>query len=202
MSRRRHLSVLLGLVLLTGCPDEPVADDDDDNDADADCDGLSLCGGDCVDTDPELTHHGDRATLHVPEDHESIQGAIDASEDCDLILVGPGTYEESVVFGGKAIHLLAVEGPENTVIEGGEIGVRFADGETVSVGAGAGLFMVDSHALFQQVSIRDNHACYGGGLPMIESAPDPVEASTWGEGPSWRPRTRSSRGTSRPGVAR
>lgn len=35
-------------------------------------------------------------TLHVPGDHATVQDAVDAAEPGDLILVAPGTYEESV----------------------------------------------------------------------------------------------------------
>ncbi len=119
----------------------PVCDDADDNDcdgvtdtndADADADGLSLCGGDCDDGDPALVHHGDRAILNVPEDHETIQEAIDASEDCDLIRVGSGSYDGGLLFRGRAIRVTAVDGPDATTIGGGLYGVKFSDGETQS----------------------------------------------------------------------
>lgn len=39
---------------------------------------------------------GGPATLHVPEDHETIQAAVDAADPGDLILVAPGVYAEAV----------------------------------------------------------------------------------------------------------
>jgi predicted outer membrane repeat protein len=42
-------------------------------------------------------------TIHVPQDHTSIQTAIDLAEDGDLVLVDTGTYYENINFRGKAI---------------------------------------------------------------------------------------------------
>ena len=43
--------------------------------------------------------------LNVPEDFETIQGAIDESEDGDTILVQPGVYEENLVLNRQDITL-------------------------------------------------------------------------------------------------
>jgi Right handed beta helix region len=40
-------------------------------------------------------------TLHVPQDHETIQAAVDAAADGDTILVHAGTYAEAVAITGK-----------------------------------------------------------------------------------------------------
>jgi Right handed beta helix region len=72
---RRLLGVLLAsvLVLTAAC-----GDDDD-------------AGGDASDQ-----ASGDGATRRVPDDYDTIQAAVDTAEPGDLILVGPGTYEEAV----------------------------------------------------------------------------------------------------------
>lgn len=52
-------------------------------------------------------------------DYTVIQDAINAaSSSCDTILVYRGTYEENIVINSKTITILAVDGPENTIIAG------------------------------------------------------------------------------------
>ena len=41
--------------------------------------------------------------LNVPDDHATIQAAIDASTDGDTVLVSEGTFLENINFNGKAI---------------------------------------------------------------------------------------------------
>ena len=43
--------------------------------------------------------------INIPDDHETIQGGIDASEDGDTVLVQPGSYHHNINFEGKAITL-------------------------------------------------------------------------------------------------
>jgi parallel beta-helix repeat protein len=62
------------------------------------------------------------ATINVPADYPTIQGAIDASENGDVILVAPGTYtgtgDQVVDMLGKAITLRASGTPEETILDG------------------------------------------------------------------------------------
>ncbi len=53
-------------------------------------------------------------TLRVPEDYFTIQGAIDAGDDGDSVLVAPGVYFESLVFNGKNIKVLSRSGAAAT----------------------------------------------------------------------------------------
>ncbi|MCD5401321.1 right-handed parallel beta-helix repeat-containing protein [candidate division NPL-UPA2 bacterium] len=75
--------------------------------------------------------------ISVPGDYPTIQAAIDAAEDGDVIVVEPGTYRENIDFMGKAITLrsTAPDDPEvvaATIINGGNNGsvVTFRTGET------------------------------------------------------------------------
>ena len=58
-------------------------------------------------------------TIYVPDDQETIQGAIDTSTDGDSIIVRPGIYVENINFIGKAIVVKSESGPNVTVIDGG-----------------------------------------------------------------------------------
>ncbi len=48
-----------------------------------------------------VASQGSGRTIVVPQDYASVQAAIDAGQKGDTIIVQPGTYEESIVFGGK-----------------------------------------------------------------------------------------------------
>jgi len=72
------------------------------------------------------------ATLHVPQTYSTIQSAIDAASNGDIVLVAPGTYVENLDFLGKAIHVKSTKGPDVTIIDGSGGGasvVTFVNGE-------------------------------------------------------------------------
>ena len=50
------------------------------------------------------------ATHYVPDDYPTIQSAIDASVDYDIVIVMPGTYYENIDFIGKAITVKSNSG--------------------------------------------------------------------------------------------
>jgi hypothetical protein len=57
-------------------------------------------------------------TLKVPEEHPSIQAAIDAAHIYDTVAVAPGVYRENLLFKGQHVRLVG-SGPGRSVIDGG-----------------------------------------------------------------------------------
>ncbi|TVR85437.1 MAG: hypothetical protein EA411_12925, partial [Saprospirales bacterium] len=51
-------------------------------------------------------------------DHETIQAAIDAADELDIIEVGPGTYEEAIDLNVEGITLQSEDGASETTIKG------------------------------------------------------------------------------------
>ncbi len=98
-------------------------------------------------------------TINVPADQPTIQNAIDAAMDGDLVLVAPGTYVENIDFIDKAITVMSEEGAEVTIIDGNQAGsvVTFANGDTGT-------------ALLQGFTIRSGYALEGGGIYCEDSS--------------------------------
>ncbi len=99
-------------------------------------------------------------TLNVPSTFPTIQSAIDAAEDGDLVLVGGTVYTETIDFLGKSITVVATDGPEFTTIDGGGSGpvVSFVSGET-------------SDARLIGFTITGGVAVNGGGALIDASSP-------------------------------
>ena len=57
-------------------------------------------------------------TILVPSQISTIQGAIDAASNDDVILVAPGFYNEKIAFNGKAISVIGQDGSTVTTISG------------------------------------------------------------------------------------
>ncbi|MDG2200838.1 MAG: hypothetical protein P8K80_06610 [Phycisphaerales bacterium] len=62
------------------------------------------------------------AERYVPGDHDTIQAAIDASVNGDVVTVGPGTWPEQINFNGRNITVRSSDGAEATVLDGSSTG--------------------------------------------------------------------------------
>ncbi len=66
--------------------------------------------------------HAERTVWYVHPDSSlnSIQAGLDSCADNDIVLVGPGTYVENIIWPNtQGIHLISELGPEATIIDGG-----------------------------------------------------------------------------------
>jgi hypothetical protein len=93
----------------------------------------------CSDDDPGAADTTDTteaggATIEVPEDHDTIQAAVDAASPGDLVLIAPGTYEEAVDVETEDLTIRGLD-RNQVVLDGGfelENGIRvLADGVSV-----------------------------------------------------------------------
>ncbi|MFH1467646.1 MAG: MopE-related protein [Pseudomonadota bacterium] len=136
-------------------------------------------GYDCDDRDPEVTPaSGDctACTWEVPGDFATIQDAIDAASDGEVICVGAGTYHEHLSVWSKDLELVGIDGPAATVIDAGYSGwgaqfgestsqmtgftVQHADSTTI----GGGIMVYLSDVALAALDIRDNAAVNGAGI--------------------------------------
>ena len=116
------------------------------------------------------------ATLRVPQDHVSVQRAVDAASDGDVILVAAGTYG-GINFLGKSVSVVGVAGPDVTFLApaGNRTVVRFESGEThgayltgfsISTGAGDWGGAISCRGASPTIMgnrIAHNGAWFGGG---------------------------------------
>ena len=78
-----------------------------------------------------LSVYGD--TIYVRDNYSTIQEAIDAAKDGDVIIVRDGVYYENLVIN-KSIILKSENGPENCTIDGnnsGDVIVIVVNGVTI-----------------------------------------------------------------------
>jgi len=116
-------------------------------------------------------------TWYVPDHFPTIQAAIDASANGDVILVRPGTYAEALTIADKAITLQSTGGAKVTILDGqnlfrpltiyGQSAYSVVDGFTITngwAGAGGGIYTYWADPTFRNLVVTRNRAYYGGGL--------------------------------------
>ncbi len=122
--------------------------------------------------------------IDVPEDFNTIQGAIDdqATQDGDTILVAANTYQENINFNGKNIVLIGnPDDPGQVVIDGNQDGsvVVFSNSETEdavlcgltlqngrNMNNGGGVWINNSNPTFENLIIKECQGGFGGGISM------------------------------------
>jgi nitrous oxidase accessory protein NosD len=127
------------------------------------------------------------ATLLVPEQHSTVQAAIDAAQPGDTVLVSPGVYRESLQIE-KPLTLRSTQGAETTTLDGGGsctvVWVNGTGTEEVTIsgfkitnswgtpwegvglrcGYGGGLVLDGAVVTVSDNIITGNASCYGAGL--------------------------------------
>ena len=134
------------------------------------------------------------AVLKVPSEYATIQQAINAASNADIVLVADGSYSGPGNINldtlGKAITVLSENGPVSTIIDcqGNGRGFRIHSGEdnrTVIHGftlqngwietgiwpeaGGGGILCVNSDPVVANCILKWNHAMYGGGVMIQDS---------------------------------
>ncbi|MBW6463515.1 MAG: right-handed parallel beta-helix repeat-containing protein [Bacillota bacterium] len=126
------------------------------------------------------------SSVTVPDKYATIQEAIDAAEEGDVIIVDVGVYRESIDFRGKNITLQSTDPDDpaivsETIIDGGGSGtvVSFRSGETeeavisgFTITRGSGVLVSGgSSPLIEKCIIEDNTAEFGAGIAVFDSSP-------------------------------
>lgn len=117
------------------------------------------------------------ATIEVPGDQPTLQAAVNAAVDGDVIVLAPGAYPQSAQVVGKEIDILGATGDPDDILlagNGTDIPLRvigdavvFVDALTIATeGATQGVF-VDGVLHMDRCVVAANAGTNGGGISMI-----------------------------------
>ena len=134
-----------------------------------------------------LSHTAVAATLNVPAQHATIQGAINAAVAGDQIVVAPGYYSERIDMKGKAITLKSSAGAAQTFISPNgvsgaivscvtaESASCIVEGFTINGATGPGIAVTSSSPVFKWCAINQNYntAANGGGVAYTGTGGSP-----------------------------
>ncbi len=118
-------------------------------------------------------------TIHVPLDQPTIQEAIMAAFDGDLVLVASMVYVENIDFLGKAITVQSEEGAQFTIIDGTEAAsvVTFDNGET-EASILDGFSLINGNGTYFEY-LPGLWYSGGGGILCYESSPTITNCTIW-----------------------
>lgn len=137
-------------------------------------------------------------TFYVPDDFATIQAAIldqDMVRDGDTIAVRPGTYFEQIDFTGRALTVKSLEGPGQTVLDGGgsQSVVSFVNGEGIdscldgftvtngqAVNGGGILCVSSSPSILNSIIVANTALSMGGGIHCDGGSPAVMHSTIYG----------------------
>ena len=104
-------------------------------------------------------------TLRVPLDYPTIQSAINAAINGDIVLIDPGIYNEFINFSGKAITVRGLSLSNPTILDGQNSGCL------VTFDTSEGLDSVIQYITFTNGRSQSSPNYTGGGITCINSSP-------------------------------
>lgn len=147
-------------------------------DAAADCNGNGLIDTCELSLGLDEDRNGNRIpdsceAIVVPGDFASIQDAIDAAPEEGVVLVEPGTYNETLLFpaDGRNVVLASTDGPASTIIDATDLSasvIEISGGQTDRTSVRG--FTITG-GLTGSASIPGQASTYGGGLLVFGADP-------------------------------